>query len=361
VLRLRETVRGKTAKISILLLLLALLPLTVANGACGSSHTHITVLCAGSLIVPFEKLAEEFEAAHPGIDVLVEGHGSIQVIREVTELHKEADVMLVADQSLLPMLMYGNKVPDSEDAYANWYIRFATNRLGLAYTSQSKYAAEIGSTNWYEVLSRFDVEVGISDPRIDSCGYRALMLCQLAEEYYGDETLFERVMGDYSPPITVSDNSEPYVILLPQMLKPAKVTMRGYSVQLLGLLESGDLDYCFEYESVARQHGLEFVELPPEIDLSSREFSDRYGEVVVKLDFQRFASIDPEFRGEQIQYALTIPANAPHPEVAVQFVEFLLGPAGQTIFAESHQPMLVPPEADNPSNMPSELKALLGV
>ena len=358
-LRLRETVRGKTAKISILLLLLALLPLTVANGACGSSRTHITVLCAGSLIVPFEKLAEEFEAAHPGFDVLVEGHGSIQVIREVTELHNEADVTVVADQSLLPMLMYGNKVPGSADDYANWYIRFATNRLGLAYTSQSKYAAEIGSANWYEVLSRPDVKVGISDPRIDSCGYRALMACQLAEDYYTDDAVFESVMGGFSPPLTVNEESDSYVILVPQAVNSTKVTVRGYSVQLIGLLEVGELDYSFEYESVARQHGLEFLELPAEIDLSSEGFAGLYSEVTVKMDFQRFASIDPEFRGEPIRYALTIPNNAPRPGAAIEFVEFLLGSDGQAVFAESYQPTLVPPEADNPASMPARLKSLL--
>jgi len=277
---LGEPVCSRKARVSVLLILLALLLPVVANGSCSSSHTQITVLCAGSMIVPFQKLADEFETAHPEVDVLVEGHGSIQVIREVTELHKEADVMVVADQSLLPMLMYGNKVPGSTDDYANWYIRFATNRLGIAYTSQSKYAAEIGSANWYEVLSRPDVKVGISDPRIDSCGYRAFMVCQLAEDYYSDNTIFERVMGDFSPPITVSDNLEAHVISVPQIVKPTKVTLRGYSVQLLGLLESGDLDYTFEYESVARQHGLGFVELPPEIDLSSQDFADRYGQVV---------------------------------------------------------------------------------
>ena len=341
------------------MILLALLLPVVANASCSSGHTQITVLCAGSMIVPFQGLADEFEAAHPEVDVLVEGHGSIQVIREVTELHKEADVMVVADQSLLPMLMYGNKVPDSTDDYANWYIRFATNRLGIAYTSQSKYAAEIGSANWYEVLSRPDVKVGISDPRIDSCGYRAFMVCQLAEDYYSDNTIFERVMGDFSPPITVSDNLEAHVISVPQIVKPTKVTLRGYSVQLLGLLESGDLDYTFEYESVARQHGLGFVELPPEIDLSSQDFADRYGQVVVKMDFQRFASINPEFCGEPIQYALTIPTNSPHPDAAIQFVEFLLGPDGQKLFLESYQPTLVPPEADNPANIPASLKSLL--
>jgi len=350
---------GSRARINVLLIFLVLLLPVAANGACSSSGTKITVLCAGSLIVPFQELADEFEAAHPDIDVLVEGHGSIQVIREVTELHKEADVMVVADQSLLPMLMYGNKVPGSTDDYANWYIRFATNRLGLAYTSQSKYAAEIGSANWYEVLSRPDVELGISDPRIDSCGYRAFMVCQLAEDYYTDNTILERVMGDFSPPITVSDNLEAHVIAVPETVKPTKITVRGYSVQLLSLLESGDLDYSFEYESVARQQGLGFVELPPEIDLSSRDFADRYGQVVVKMDFQRFASINPEFRSEPIQYALTIPANSPHRDAAIQFVEFLLGSDGQGVFLESYQPTLVPPEADNPANVPAKLKSLL--
>jgi molybdate/tungstate transport system substrate-binding protein len=353
-------VRGRRPRVGVLLIVLMLLPV-VANGACGSSHTSITVLCAGSLIVPFQELADEFEAAHPDIDVLVEGHGSIQVIREVTELHKEADVMVVADQSLLPMLMYGNKVPGSADDYANWYIRFATNRLGIAYTSQSKYAVEIGSANWYEVLSRPDVKVGLSNPLIDSCGYRAFMVCQLAEDYYSDNTILERVMGDFSPPITVSDNLEAHVIAVPDTVKPKKVIVRGYSVQLLGLLESGDLDYSFEYESVAKQHGLGFVELPPEIDLSSRDFADRYGQVVVKMDFQRFASINPEFHGEPIQYALTIPSNSPHPEVAMEFVEFLLGADGQAVFLESYQPTLALPEADNLANVPARLRSPLEI
>jgi molybdate/tungstate transport system substrate-binding protein len=354
-----EPVRSNRA--NILLALVALAGLVVANVACSSSGTHITVLCAGSLIVPFEKLAEDFEAAHPDVDVLIEGHGSIQVIREVTELHHEADVMVVADQSLLPMLMYGKKVPGSQDDYANWYIRFATNRLGLAYTPQSKYAAEIGSTNWYEVLSRADVKLGMSDPRIDSCGYRALMACQLAEDYYADDTVFESVMAGFSPALTVNEESGSYLILVPQAVNSTKVTVRGYSVQLLALLESGELDYCFEYESVAKQQGLGFVELPVEIDLSSRDFADFYGRVTVKMDFRRFASIDPVFRGEPIQYALTIPANSPHPDPAMEFVEFLLGADGQAVLSESHQPMLVPLETDNPADIPSELGAALGL
>jgi molybdate/tungstate transport system substrate-binding protein len=356
-------VGSRRARAGVVLALVTLLP-ALGGGACGSGSTQIKVLCAGSLIVPFERLAEEFEAAHPGLDVTVEGHGSIQVIREVTELHQEADLMVVADQSLLPMLMYGKPIPDDKGDYATWYIRFATNRLGLACTPQSRYAAEIGSGNWYEVLSRPGVAVGISDPRIDSCGYRAMMACQLAEDYYSDNTIFEKVMGGFSPAIEVNEGVGTCAISVPQVLDPEKITVRGYSVQLIGLLEAGELDYSFEYESVARQHGLEFVELPPEIDLSSRDLAGHYGRVVVKMDFQRFATINPEFRGEPIQYALTIPGNAPHVDGAVGFVEFLLGSRGQAIFAQSYQPTLLPPEADyavdSAAGMPARLQSLCG-
>ncbi len=161
------------------------------------------------------------------------------------------------------------------------------------------------------------------------------------------------------PPVTVSDNIGTYTISVPDVLNPTKVTIRGSSVVLLGLLESGDLDYSFEYESVARQHGLGFVELPPEIDLSSQDFADMYNHVMVRLDFQRFASITPEFRGEPIVYALTIPSNSSHPEAAAEFVEFLLGTEGQRVLSESYQPTLVPAEVDNPANIPASLKSLL--
>jgi molybdate/tungstate transport system substrate-binding protein len=348
----------KTKAISIALLAVASLSALQAAGCGGGGRTPLKVLCAGSLMVPFERIEEEYERLHPDVDVIVEGHGSIQVIRYVTELDTQADVIAVADHSLIPMMMYGNEVPEASTDYASWYVRFATNRVGLAYTSQSKYAEQIAATNWYELLSESDVKVGFPDPRIDSCGYRALMLCQLAEDYYSDDTIFEEVLGSFSIPLTVEREGDTSVISVPEVLKPSKVTVRGSSVVLLGLLESGELDYAFEYESVARQHGLGFVELPLEIDLSSRSLADDYSRVVVRLDFQRFASVVPEFVGEPIVYGLTIPSTSEHTDAAEDFVEFLVGSDGHRILQETYHPPLMPPEADNPENMPPALKAI---
>ncbi len=136
------------------------------------------------------------------------------------------------------------------------------------------------------------------------------------------------------------------------------MVLRPYSVNLLPLLKSGDIDYAFEYESVIKQHGLEYVSLPPEIDLSDPEYASTYSAVTVKLDFQRFASVKPEFAGEPIRYGATIPINAREPEAAAKLLAFLLGPEGQRIMAENYQPMITPALSDNLDALPESVKAL---
>jgi molybdate/tungstate transport system substrate-binding protein len=131
-------------KVLHLIALMTILAAIVGTTGCGhkKEKTKLEVIHAGNLIVPFEKMEKEFEKEHPDVDVQMDGH-----------------------------------------------------RIGIAYTSKSKYADEINDRNWYKILSKSDVRVGISDPRFDSCGYRSLMVCQLAEFYYKDQTIFWDLSG----------------------------------------------------------------------------------------------------------------------------------------------------------------------
>jgi molybdate/tungstate transport system substrate-binding protein len=325
--------------------------------------TQLRMLVAGSLLIPFDEMEQAFEEQHPNVEVLIEGHGSIQCVRQVTELDQLADVVAVADYALIPMLMYGSEDPETGHPYANWHLQFATNRLGIAYTPQSAYAEEITTDNWYKVVSRPDVLLGLSDPRFDACGYRGLMAAKLSEAYYGDDTILYDLFGSrFSPTIRVEPRDDAETILVPETLRPKEdsgLVVRGSSVRLLGLLESGDLDYAFEYESVSRQHGLEFLPLPPEIDLSDEARAANYGHVSVSLDYQRFASVKPEFVGGPVIYGVTIPSNAPHPDLAVEFLRFLVGPEGQAVMVRNQHPMIVPPVADNVEAIPVELADLI--
>jgi molybdate/tungstate transport system substrate-binding protein len=325
------------------------------------AKTPLNLIIAGSLMIPFDDLEKAYEAEHPDVDVQIEAHGSIQAIRQVSEVHEVMDAVFSADHVLIPMLMYQAKVPETGKPYADWYIKFATNHLGLAYSAKSKYADQVNSDNWYKIIARSDVKVGIADPRFDAVGYRALMALQLAKAAYGKPTIFEdMIMGQFKTPVTLADENGRAIIHVPEILETQKnsnVVLRGASIQEIALLESGDLDYAFEYESVIYQHKLNLVKLPDAVNLGAEQYAKQYAQVQVRLDFQRFASVKPEFNGEVIGYGLTIPSNAPHPQQAADFVAFLLGPQGRAIMEANRHP-LVPLQADHYDALPATLKPL---
>ncbi len=287
----------------------------------------VIVFHAGSLTVPMKALTEAFQAQHPGVTFETEASGSNAAARKISELDREADLMMSADYTVIDKLLIPN--------FADWNIQFARNTMVIAYTDQSHYANEISGDNWYEVLTREGVVYGHSDPNADPCGYRTLLVWQLAEKHYGVPGLNAR-LEEHCPLENV----------------------RPKSVELIALLESGDMDYAWEYRSVAVQHGLKFIELPDEINLSMVEHADFYSQATVEI-----AGKEPgttmTMVGKPIVYGVTIPLNAPSPELAVEFVKFLLGPDGQAIMEQQGQPPVMPPAANDRETLPPALQPLV--
>jgi molybdate/tungstate transport system substrate-binding protein len=272
-------------------------------GGCESREKiPLRVFVAGSLFLPFAELEKAYEAAHPNVDILLEAHGSIQVIRNVTEIHERVDVVVSADHALIPMMMYATGDPDTGKPYAMWHIKFASNELVLAYTSRSRYADEINRDNWHEIIARPDVKVGIADPRLDPCGYRSLMTLKLTESVREGSTVFaEVILGQFKNGITAEDEGGVSIIRIQENLdiKPdARLIIRNSSIQLIALLESGDIDYAFEYESATLQRNLLLLRLPDAVNLGVPEYAAEYAKVQVRMDFQRFLSVNPVFNGE---------------------------------------------------------------
>jgi len=328
--RLRSSTKTKIC----LLLLAPLLVVSLLLACSGPSQTptspplsgKLQIFHAGSLTIPFAQVSEEFNKLYPDVEILAEGAGSATTIRKVTELHKECGVIGSADYTLIPELMF----PD----YTDWYIIFATNQMCIAYTDQSDFAEEINSDNWYEILQRNGVTYGRSDPDQDPCGYRTLMVWQLAEEHYNAPELYNNlyeIAGDL---------------------------MRPKSVELIALLESGDLDYAFEYTSVAAQHSLRYVKLPPEINLADTNFKDFYGRAQVEI-----AGKEPgtkiTVQGKPIVYGVTIPKDFPRQELAITWLEFLLGAEGTSIMETNGQPPVIPAATNDADKLPEVLKRFI--
>lgn len=179
------------------------------------------------------------------------------------------------------------------------------------------------------------------------------MLLALAESCYGNEVILESVTGEFNPALEVEIDNAVKIIIVPEILHPLSemIVLRGSSIRMLALLESGDIDYAFEYRSVAEQHNLEFLELPPEINLGLKEYAENYRQVKCKLDFHRFSSVNLEFCGLTIINGVTVPGNAPHPEQAQEYIDFLLGEKGREIMNQYNQP-LIDPIRDEAGNEP---------
>ncbi|MEM4581069.1 MAG: tungstate ABC transporter substrate-binding protein WtpA [Candidatus Korarchaeum sp.] len=315
---------------------------STANAPEKSNKIIITVFHAGSLTVPLEEIKKAYERENPYVEVRLEASGSVEAIKKVTELNKRADIVMSADYYLIPSMM----IPE----HADWYVIFATNQLVLAYRNGSKYSSEIKSDNWYDILKRKDVRFGFADPNKDPCGYRSLMAILLATKLYN---------ASLSSVLTEETNMriEGTEARVPDPIKGSeRVVIRSKSVELLSLLETGTIDYAFEYRSVAVQHNLRYVELPPEVSMASPELVNLYSQAKVFL----YAGEENEqmVEGDVIAYALTIPKASENKDAAVSFLKFLLT-EGLRVFEEQGQPPLNPPIGIG--NLPAELKGLVEV
>ena len=322
--------------------MIALLLLTSFFAGCTqqSEEEVLNVYHAGSLSIPFDEMEKKFEEEHPNVDVRLEGAGSVATVRKVTDQGKKPDVVAVADYSLIPNMMY------SKDK-ADWTVRFAKNRMVLAYTEQSNHKDEITSENWYKVLNRDDVKFGFSNPNDDPCGYRSQMVTLLAESHYDNDTIYDTLI-ESNTAIKAEDNN----IHVPEDLEvnTDRVMVRSAEVDLMSALEAGEIDFLYIYQSVAEQHeGVEYVNLPEQIDLSSVEFADNYNKVTLTR------ASGEESQGKPIVYGITIPKTAQNNEMAIEFVKMLLTSEGQEVMSSNGQPPIDPPQTDNKNKMPESL------
>ncbi len=304
---------------------LALL-LAGAQPAAAAPTVTLTIFAAGTLAAPFRQIDDAFMRAHPEVKIEAQFGGSVKMVKQVTELHRQADVVAVADYSVIPKYFF---VSQGGKAYADWYAGFATNAVTFVYTGNSRSADRIDSKNWYRLLSQPGVQIGRSNPDTDPSGYQTVQMLELAERHYREPGLAEKILAN-----------------------APKTNMRDTETELIAALESGQIDYLAIYRSDARQHKFKYLELPPEIDLSDAKYSGFYSQGVAH-------TANGDLTGKPIVYAVTIPFDAPNREWALKWVQFLLGPKGRKVMASSG--FGAPPQAlaSDIAKVPAELRSMM--
>lgn len=102
----------------------AMLAATLAGCSSGSGKTKLTVFIASSLTPTFTTLEQQFEKAHPDVDVVLSPGSSTTLATQITQ-GAPADVIATADQQSIQLVVKAGQTAAKP-------VQFATNTLVIA-------------------------------------------------------------------------------------------------------------------------------------------------------------------------------------------------------------------------------------
>jgi molybdate/tungstate transport system substrate-binding protein len=191
-------------------------------------------------------------------------------------------------------------------------IPIARTEMVIAYSPKSQYAAALsksgdpGATPWWQILETPGFRFGRTDPNTDPQGLNIIFVMQLAERYYHQRGLAEKILG-------------------PQ-INPRKIFQEP---QLMARLQAGQLDASSAYKTQPAALGLPFLSLPREINLGSASMEKEYQQATVVLNGKAHQPSPLVF------YAAVL-NDAPQPKLARRFLVWLQGPEARQILSRYH-------------------------
>jgi len=290
-----------------------------------STHAPTTLLidAAGTLQVSFNGIVNNVvRSQYPSLSYNYIFEGSRLAANEITQANKSFDIYASADYRIIPEQL----IP----TYASWYIVFASNAMTVMYTNHSRFANEITPDNWYQVITRPGVIVGVSNKDTDPSGSQALFMLQLAglQYYHNSSYLYDELY--------VSKAAKQELIIV-----PTETTLNAQ-------LEAGSVDYVLTYSSEAISHKFQYLNLDSKVNLSNITLSNWYSQATVTINGK-------PTKGAPILYDLTIPNNSPDPSMGAAFIKALFSTQGQEILRSSGLQPLNPAYIYNQAAVPPDI------
>ncbi len=309
----------------------------------------IIIYAADSLANQINTTTQKFNEKYPNVKVETHFGGSQKMIKEITELNKTADIMASADYGLIDKRLMPNKT--------TFNLKYASNSMVLAYTDKSAHANEINQENWYTTLLMDDVKLGFGDPNSDPCGYRSVMVLELASILENKPEIFEIITNNSAITLDAKENN--YTIKSPTDLNPSeKLLIRPDAAAAMPALQSGEADYVLTYKNIAEQQkdsGIKYLELPGELALNDTQYEKDYSQITlvenVNSDKSKDITLSP------IVYGITVIKDGPSHDLAAEYVALLLSPDGNKIIEDSYQVPISPAvPTENSTDIPEVLQ-----
>lgn len=267
-------------------------PASASTAARGSGP--VNVLYAGSLVNLMEKqIGPAFNTA-TGYSFTGFSAGSSALASEIKSKEREGDVFISASPSVNASLMGA-----ANGNWVGWYASFATAPLVIGYNPHSKFARDLRTKPWNQVITEPGFLLGRTDPKTDPKGKLTV-------------TALTDAAKTYSEPALSSISSSKSNVFLEE--------------SLVARLKAGQLDAGFFYTSETVPAGIPTVQLTG-LDLKAT-------------------------------YTITVLNQAPHQAAAEAFVTYLLRASTQAVLSSAGFHLITPPTIKG-SGVPASISSAI--
>ena len=207
----------------------------------------LDVAYAGSMGSMMEGPIKSAAASALGVDMHGRAQGSDALAKLIVGGSINADVFIPVTPGPAMTVLKAGK--------AQTAVPIARTEMVIAYSPKSKYAQQFadaasgkrGAMPWYQILQQPGVRFGRTDPMTDPQGRNIIYTLQLAEMYYKQPGLAQKILGD--------------TLNTAQIFAEPTVEAR---------LQSGELDAASAYKIQPGPFNIPYINLPDAINLGAR-------------------------------------------------------------------------------------------
>jgi len=308
------------------------------------ANSTLSVLGAGTLNTVFPQVASALVNETPGISAPAAAQtyeGSLEVTTAVSSLSARVDVAAVADFRLIPQLL--------EPTHASYEVAFASTPEVLVYNPSIAAFDGINSSNWGTKLYDAVTTAGVApfavwNASTDPNGYNEIFSMMLQGQLYGG--------GDTTAVYSHFYSGAPGSFAVPN----PSVTRVEKEGQAALLISTGVVSSLITYRAYAALNHLTYVTLDPIVGLASNSSTALADYAKLSTTILSSSGASESVFPAPVLFAVTVPSNAPNPELGAAFLHLLLSPEGSALLsADGAFSPVFPGWADTPSAVPSVL------
>ena len=294
--------RRRFVRRALALALLGAVPVLPARAA----EPVLAVAYAGSMGALMDKALGPAIAREAHVQFQGRGAGAYGLAHLLAARKLRADVFVSITPGPIALLRQAGLVDEA--------VPVASTEMVIAYSPNGPHAAAFrqaaaGKLPWYQVLERPGVRFGRTDPTTDPQGRNIVFAMLLAQRYYRQTGLAQRLLGDYQH-------------------NAAQIFTEA---SLLSRLQSGQIDASSGYRSAVFSHKLPYIALPKQVNLSDPSQQSAWYDTV-HFSITGHDGKPMALSTQPLVFYAAVLKNASNRDAGEAFIRLMQGAQGQQMF-----------------------------